>query len=1075
LTSPPAPEEFLSSGFFVLRTPLLPIEELLNLLALVQDRDEGHALPDENRSAIRSPLRTWVERPEVSEALWLASPDLMQSLAALQEHPANAKGRRLEQTLYRYLARMTARATPFGAFAGCTLGQISDDTRLELGPRGQYHRSTRLDMEYLCNLAESLSVDPAHRGAIRFRCNSSLHLAAGKYHHLRGERQDGNQFFHLVATDPTPALDATLLRATTSATANTLAAALVESDPEITLQEAEAFVALLIDTQLLVSELVPPVTGTEPVTYMVGQLEEARAMVLAENLRALAARLSGLDAGGLGADLRYYQEIAEAASRLGGKFTAGRLVQMDVMKPAISSTLDRQVINDIADAIQALHSICSDSTQTAFQPFIDQLQERYQEQEVTLLEALDDEAGIGFESEDNPTSEALIAGIDFRAKETTPPDEGAKASPLLARRLQELLDSGGTVLELDTELIEELRVADPLPLPNAFYVMGAVIPRPQGKPGFYLQNVCGPSGANLLARFCHADEPLSAWVKKHIEEERALHGGDTVFAEIAHLPEGRVGNVVCRPVLRQYEIPFLATSGVPAEQQIPLSDLTVSVRDGRIVLRSRRLGLEVIPRLTSAHNFIHPRSLKLYKFLCLLQHQGTTGDLFWSWGAHEQSARLPRVAMGNIIFSMARWRINQETVPGLFSSDAGKKRSLLEAWRRSAGVPRFVFVAEADNQLLIDLENVLSVEMFFDHIRKRPETILVEMLPCPDALAAHGPEGTFVHELILPFVRKASRKVATAKERIPGAREPGDVKGVPALAPDSQWLFAKLYCSPSHADRLLLELVRPLVEKTTKAGDARGWFFIRYGDPRWHLRLRFHGAAVELKDHVLPSLQEMAAPFQKRGVLWRMQFETYEPEQERYGGPAGTGVAEQFFQFDSELCLELLPLISEDGGAELRWQLAFAGADRLLSALGFNLEEKKSLVEELRDSREQAWIVDDGYRKQMARKVRSGELRRILAAIIDNLSGTSNSTSPLPPEALSALAGFSGRLQIIRAKLRELEQAGQLTASLGELAASYVHMHLNRILRSCHMEQEAVICDLLARTYVAKLARKDGI
>ncbi|HMF19165.1 MAG TPA: lantibiotic dehydratase family protein, partial [Gemmataceae bacterium] len=595
LTSLLATDEFSSSGFFVLRTPALPIEEFLKLSRPATGLPEAGRSSRDDRTVAGAHLRIWVKRPEVREALWLASPDLVQSLAAWEEHPENAKGPKLEQALYRYLARMTARATPFGAFAGCSLGEISNETRLEIGPHGQCRRSTRLDMEFLCNLAESWSADPAHRDGIRFRCNGSLHLAAGKYHHLRGEWQYGNHFFQLVATDPTPALDATLLRAATGATAEALAAALTESDPEIALEEAQAFVARLIETQLLVSELVPPVTGSDPVTYMVGQLEQSGATVAAENLRALATRSSGLDARGLGADLRSYQEIAEAASRL-GEFNPGRLVQMDVMKPAIISTLDRRLINDILGAIQTLHSIRADSTQTAFRPFIEQFQERYQEQEVALLEALDDEAGIGFENEDNPTAEPLIAGIDFRARESSTPGESRKQTPLLTHRLQELLDRGGTVLELDARLIDELRVADPLPLPSAFYVMGAVIPGREGKPGFYLLNACGPSGANLLARFCYADESLSAWVKKHIEQEEALLGGGTVFAEITHLPEGRVGNVVCRPALREYEIPFLATSGVPAERQIPLSDLTVSVRHGRIVLRSRRQRREVLPR-----------------------------------------------------------------------------------------------------------------------------------------------------------------------------------------------------------------------------------------------------------------------------------------------------------------------------------------------------------------------------------------------------------------------------------------------------------------------------------------------
>jgi lantibiotic biosynthesis protein len=1070
LTILPVTDEFQSSGFFVLRTPALPIEEFLKLS---DSAEAGQSVSTGGGgAAARAHLRAWLERPEVREALWLASPELVQSLSAWLDHPDSPKGQKLEQALYRYLARMTARATPFGAFAGCSLGEIGRRTRLELSPRSQYRRFTRLDMEYLSNLAETLSGDPARGGATRFRCNSTLHLAAGKYHHLRGEWQNGARIFQLVATDPTPALGATLLRAASGATAAALAQALVESDPEIALEDAQTFVVRLIETQLLVSELTPPVTGVEPVTYVAKQLEQAGATASAEDLRSLAASLRSLDRGGLGANLPAYDAIVSKASRLGGAFRPGRLVQVDLMKPAVVQ-LDQKLVDDIQGAVRMLHSIRADSAQTVFQPFIEQFQERYHEREVPLLEALDDEAGIGFESEDNPTSEPLIAGIDFRAKEITPLEESRRETPLFTQRLQELLDRGGMTLELDSELIEELKVTDPLPLPDAFFAVGALLPGPEGNLGFYLQYIYGPSGAVLLARFCHADDRLAALVQRHLHDEEALHAGDAVFAEIVHLPEGRVGNVVCRPVLRQYEIPFLATPGTPAERQIPLSDLTVSLRDGRIILRSRRLGREVIPRLTSAHNFTNPRSLKLYKFLCLLQHQGVSGDLAWNWGAHESAAFLPRVAMGKIVFSLARWRISKETAPDLFSGDGAGRAASIEEWRRASRLPRFVYIVEADNQLLIDFENELSVDTFLDHIGKRPETILVEMLPTPDALPVRGPEGTFVHEMILPFARKEPRLAAAVPAKTSGAAEAANAsQAVPAPVLESEWLFAKLYCSPSHADRLLLELIRPLVERVMKDGTTRGWFFIRYGDPGWHLRLRFHGAAAELHDRVLPLLLEMAAPFERQNMLWRMQFETYEPELERYGGPAGTGVAEQFFQLDSELCLELLPLISGDLGAELRWQLAFAGADRVLSGLGFTLPERKIMAEQLRSSREQEWIVDDDYRQQMARTFRSPELRRTLAAILSDLEHGTNQSEALPVEALSAFARFSERLQFIRQQLQSLHQAGHLTATFADLSGSYVHMHLNRILRSCHLEQEAVICDLLARTYAAKMTRK---
>ena len=70
-----------------------------------------------------------------------------------------------------------------------------------------------------------------------------------------------------------------------------------------------------------------------------------------------------------------------------------------------------------------------------------------------------------------------------------------------------------------------------------------------------------------------------------------------------YLPEGRTGKLIARPVLRDHELAYLGRSGAPAEAVLDPSDLMVSVRGERIVLRSRRLGREVIPRLTSAHNF----------------------------------------------------------------------------------------------------------------------------------------------------------------------------------------------------------------------------------------------------------------------------------------------------------------------------------------------------------------------------------------------------------------------------------------------------------------------------------------
>src|SRR2546428_13629230 len=115
--------EFTTSGFFVLRTPLFPLEEFLSFSreltafrALVNGGDLGEAIA-RDRKEIRARLQEFVRRPEVQEALWIASPEFSQSLSPWWKAPESDKGQKLEQSLDRFVARMTNRPKPFGLFA----------------------------------------------------------------------------------------------------------------------------------------------------------------------------------------------------------------------------------------------------------------------------------------------------------------------------------------------------------------------------------------------------------------------------------------------------------------------------------------------------------------------------------------------------------------------------------------------------------------------------------------------------------------------------------------------------------------------------------------------------------------------------------------------------------------------------------------------------------------------------------------------------------------------------------------------------------------------------------------------
>src|SRR5262245_56136999 len=126
----PIAGEYSASGFFVLRTPLLPFDDFLDWSGdggkdarHVPGYDQG--VPGTDRSRLTRGLRALVERPHVREALEVASPDLGQALDSWLIASTPIPGR-LESALVRYLARMAGRSTPFGLFAGWSVGTLGE-------------------------------------------------------------------------------------------------------------------------------------------------------------------------------------------------------------------------------------------------------------------------------------------------------------------------------------------------------------------------------------------------------------------------------------------------------------------------------------------------------------------------------------------------------------------------------------------------------------------------------------------------------------------------------------------------------------------------------------------------------------------------------------------------------------------------------------------------------------------------------------------------------------------------------------------------------------------------------------
>jgi thiopeptide-type bacteriocin biosynthesis protein len=410
--------------------------------------------------------------------------------------------------------------------------------------------------------------------------------------------------------------------------------------------------------------------------------------------------------------------------------------------------------------------------------------------------------------------------------------------------------------------------------------------------------------------------------------------------------------------------------------------------------------------------------------------------------------------------------VSGDELKALASAKGDELFALMQAWRERRKLPRFVALRDNDNELPIDLDNVLSIEAAVDVLKNRTSAALVEMFTAEEGLLATGPEGRFTHELVVPLVERRPAPAAptvSAEKPASAAAESTSIRR--RFAAGSEWLYVKVYAGPAIVDRLLRNELRHVVDHAVESGACDRWFYIRYGDPDWHVRLRFHGEPSRLLNEVLPLVEQAFARPLDEGWVARVQYDAYEREIERYGGPAGIELAEELFHADSEAALSITNSCGGDEGLDARWRLAVRGADQLLDDLGLSLHEKHALMRALRDEFAQEFGVGADFKQQAGQKFRQER------ASLESLMNRANDAGSLYEPALAALVERSERLAEIAPRLRRLADAGELTAPLASLAASYVHMWVNRVLRSAHRAQELVLYDFLDRMYQSALSR----
>ena len=1084
-------QDVTDCGFFVLRSSALPVDEFIEwtsglkaaqVVGTVTSSEQQEIAWNQDVQILRDRLKRLVDRSDIYQALVVASPSLLLGVAHWKADPDSKKGLQAERALVRYFTRMCTRATPFGLFAGCSIGRTTTCTSEAPGllmQARQFHKTaTRLDFDFLFSLTDALRRDKALLKELRFGLNTSIHRVGNGLHYVEAipNGKGSSRTHNLVRIESNAYIDSVISQAESGgATFSDLVdAVLKHHDPDISQTDAEVFVYELISNNVLIPSLSPQVTGATPLGEIIQQLELLPAgRHAADVLSTVRDRLAALDHEGIGVNPSEYQRVTSVLERLPAKFDPARLYQVDMIKPAENVVLTQPIVDALIEAVEVLCRLHVPNEPEHLTSFKKAFVARYDDDFVPLLEALDEETGVGFGAAG--TYESSILRELKLSKPEVAPMKFTWANTYILDKIASCALKGASEVRFELSDIPDYN-DPPSRLPVSFSLSAELIASSQaalraGEFEVLVNGIDAPYGAKTLGRFCHSDPLLAEHVRQYLGAEQNSEP-DSILAEIVHLPEGREGNVICRPVLRNYEIVFLGRSGAPRQCQIPASDLLVAVDESEgICLYSRRLRRRVIPSLSSAHTYSDPIASPVYRFLASLQHQNRITTPGFSLGLLAAQLFLPRITVGRIVIATARWRLMASELDKLISSSGWRTFAAAREFQRARSLPRFVEFKETDNLLLVDFDNPLSVDAFVHVLKRRQKqgAVVREVYPSAEQLCATSNEGRFWHELHVPMlchstattVRRQTRSVnrvslfdgehATARSFIPG----------------SEWLFLKVYGGRACLDRILKSHIHPIVRNAIAESCISQWFFVRYADPQQHLRLRFKGDALRLQRELLPVLSNSLKPLLDSRVLWKIQLDTYVREIERYGGHKGILLSEEIFHADSDAVIELLNSLNPADELDSRWRLALLGTALLLSDVSLSENENLTLLAKLRADFSREFEISPEDKKKLSERFRTE--RSWADAILDKR--VPEGWDEVWANAMDVFGRRSARVRNAVAKLRTLSASGELVAPIADLMRSYMHMHINRMMRASAREHELIIYEFLFRAHDSHAAR----
>jgi thiopeptide-type bacteriocin biosynthesis protein len=964
-------------------------------------------------------LALWNNRL-IKESIYIASKSLYNELEVFfaNEQQTHAKEAQLLSSFYKYMARMANRATPFGLFAGCSSANWGAANKVKLSAKFRKH----VVPDAVVSFSLAKQVESSNQLSAGYKLNNTIYKVGDDLRFITYQVVDDQRVYQVSAIANNDVLDEILAVAGDKIWNKHQ---LLELFPDFERDDFIAFIDELIEGQLL-KPAFEPVIGHDFPAFL-QKTEDAGLTNIVNRLTGLLTEANNHDPDNENW-ISFYTVIEQLTNHITGRELKDQ-IHITRFNELDERELDQALQWKITKGIALLNNLNNPVQNKRIEQFKNRFRKRYEEQSIPILEAFDTDTGIEYGQwyeHETLFTEGLYTGSEGAPPWVDFTELDFKMLNLLNRAKIEKQYK----ITIPDDFAKE-RNADNLPF--SMCVLFQLFENDV----LYLERVTGPGALSMMARFAVGDDEIYK-TGLEIAGKEANNNPGAMFAEVIHMPEERILNVMTHPPFWPHELAYI--DDAKGNSVLQLDDIYIKLEQNLFKLFSRKHQKEVIPRLSSAYNYNrsqHP----IYTFLCDIQHQRGSGSLGFNWGALSKDiVFFPRVETSHgVILHRATWKFTPAILDELCKAEKfmDKFGSLFNSFSGQWLLPDKFYIIKGDNELLIDTGNEISMQVLAKEMTKQAAVlILSECIHLQyDAVVKDADGSPYVHQFVAPFyfdrplTPQYFQYVENAIQR--------------NFFPGSEWLFIKLYLSSNIANEVLLKLDELLSLSGTV--NIKQWFFIRYHDPDNHIRVRVNLLDELDFQEVYMAVREVLSPFLLSGQVHVVQLDTYVRELERYGHQIEQ--AEGLFCTETAFCCNVFRLLESNRYDTEDWLLIFWLIKDYLNLMSTDINDQLTFVE-----RQQAYFFAEFDDKAV--KIQIDQLYRKYHGSLNNL-----------------LLAYDDLLQQKRTQVEMLLQRYSVDWN-AKFLGSVIHMAVNRYFSNRQRLHECILYGLLFKFLKSEKARK---